>query len=393
MRERLHIEHRVLFLALVAAFVGFYSAAVLSLGHLLDLPVPCGGSQGCATVAGHPASRILGMPIAYLGIAGYSLVIFLLFQQPESFFMRSCLSVITGIFALTSVMLLVYSQTVIGATCSWCLASGVAMTLLFLLSLVILRTKSPLQPVRPVWFLVFALITSGAVGVQAGMMKRAANAPPIATERLQAVSPERLIDPAKSLGPSDAPITIVMLTDFWCPACRSAHETLVNYQQNNRRGVRLVFRHLPLSTIRGHELSGAAAALSEIAAEQDKFWPFVERVLRHPGPMVRDDYLSLMSDLEIDTEGVEARIADPDDPAVVSVRTDVELADELGVRSTPTFVVIVDGHSPLSANQHTLPRLLNSTPVLAHLIRAAREDGKLSIDQQPSAEPESAEEP
>lgn len=48
--------------ALAAAFAGLFIAAVLSAGHLLDLPVPCGRSRGCLAVALHPSSKVLGVP-------------------------------------------------------------------------------------------------------------------------------------------------------------------------------------------------------------------------------------------------------------------------------------------------------------------------------------------
>src|SRR4026207_289531 len=64
--------------ALFVAFGGLYAAAVLSAGHLLELPVPGGTSSGCATVASHPSSAVLGVPIALFGVAAYVAIIFLL---------------------------------------------------------------------------------------------------------------------------------------------------------------------------------------------------------------------------------------------------------------------------------------------------------------------------
>jgi protein-disulfide isomerase len=367
----------------IAAFFALFAAAVLSLGHLLELPVPCGGSRGCAAIAAHPASRILGIPIAHFGVGFYLIIIFLISQAATSRLAKRAAVLLTGIGTVVSAILLIYSQTVIRATCPWCIASGVAMTLLFVLTTLMLRSKQPIAPLRPSWLLVLALITSTAVGVQAGMMQRAANSPPIPRERLANVAANELVDSAKSIGPADAPVTIVMFTDFWCPACRSAHEPLVKYQQTNPNAVRLVFRHLPLLNIRGHELSGAAAALSEIAAEHDQFWPFVNDVFQHRVMMQRDDYLRLMSDLGIDTADLESRIANPDDPSVVAVQRDMDLADKLGVNSTPTFIVMLQGHPPLSANQRTLPKILNSEPVIVRLLQAAAANKAAQKDEKP----------
>jgi hypothetical protein len=58
-------------IAVVISFMGLFAAATLSLGYVLDLPVPCGGSNGCASVAAHSSSKLLGVPIAFFGVATY----------------------------------------------------------------------------------------------------------------------------------------------------------------------------------------------------------------------------------------------------------------------------------------------------------------------------------
>ena len=65
-------------IAVVTSFMGLFAAATLSLGYVLDLPVPCGGSNGCASVAAHSSSKLLGVPIAFFGVAAYLAIIWLL---------------------------------------------------------------------------------------------------------------------------------------------------------------------------------------------------------------------------------------------------------------------------------------------------------------------------
>jgi uncharacterized membrane protein len=64
--------------SVVISFMGLFAAATLSLGYVLDLPVPCGGSNGCASVAAHSSSKLLGVPIAFFGVATYFAIIWLL---------------------------------------------------------------------------------------------------------------------------------------------------------------------------------------------------------------------------------------------------------------------------------------------------------------------------
>jgi protein-disulfide isomerase len=138
----------------------------------------------------------------------------------------------------------------------------------------------------------------------------------------------------------------------------------------NPAGVRLVFRHLPFWQIRGHELSRAQAALSEMAAEKGKFWQFVTTVYSRP-KLDRAGYLALMETLGFEAAAVETRLADPNDPAVARVLRDEKLAERLNINQTPTFIVLLDGHQPISANQRTLTRLLNSPEVQSRLAHAA----------------------
>ena len=110
------VAHRIM---LTAAFAGLFSAEVLSVAHVLDLPLPCGGSSGCATVASHPSSKLFGVPIAFFGVAFYLVEIVLIGR--DAFGKRACRAAV-GLAALgtaTSVGLLIYSQIVIQATCPW----------------------------------------------------------------------------------------------------------------------------------------------------------------------------------------------------------------------------------------------------------------------------------
>ena len=125
----------------------------------------------------------------------------------------------------------------------------------------------------------------------------------------------------------------------------------------------MIFRHRPLYGIRGHETSETAAILSEIAAEQGKFWSFVDRLYREPHQLDQNGYLGLMRDLGLATPQVQSLVADPHSAPALRVQRDRALADRLGVHLTPTFVVIIDHKAPVSANHRSLAAILNSAAV------------------------------
>ena len=142
--------------------------------------------------------------------------------------------------------------------------------------------KAPVAGSSRVFLWRVAGITLFAVGAVFWLMERRAAAAPIAPEKLSAIAVEELLDGGNTRGPANAPVKIVMFSDLWCSVCRAVHGPLMDYQSAHPDHVQVIFRHRPLYGIRGHETSETAAILSEIAAEQGKFWSFVDRLYREP---------------------------------------------------------------------------------------------------------------
>ncbi len=141
-------------------------------------------------------------------------------------------------------------------------------------------------------------------------------------------------DPAApTLGPADAPVTLVAFMDFECPYCRRAHEAFRELPRRYPADLRVVFRHLPLPI---HRAADGAARASIAAGLQGQFWPYSERLL---APEVqglgRSTFLDLARALGLD----EARfLVDLDGPvAAARVRDDMLLARRLGLDGTPAF--------------------------------------------------------
>lgn len=75
---------------------------------------------------------------------------------------------------------------------------------------------------------------------------------------------------APALGPDQAPVTLVVFSDFECPWCTKEAPILQKLLAQNQDRLRIVFKHAPLPSHSRAE----GAALAAIAAQlQGKFWP------------------------------------------------------------------------------------------------------------------------
>lgn len=72
-----------------------------------------------------------------------------------------------------------------------------------------------------------------------------------------------------AMGPANAPVTIVIWSDFQCPFCSRVVPTIKQVEERYKEKVRIVFRQYPLPM---HPQAQKAAEASLCANEQSKFW-------------------------------------------------------------------------------------------------------------------------
>jgi len=94
---------------------------------------------------------------------------------------------------------------------------------------------------------------------------------PVALTPLPTLAPiPPITDADWARGPADAPITLLLYSDFDCEACAVLALVISELQALHPDDIRLVFREVPLLTIR--EKSALAAQAAASAAEQGHFW-------------------------------------------------------------------------------------------------------------------------
>ena len=115
--------------SLILSLLGIGVAGYLTYVHYADIsPICAGGSGGCAKVQASDQSKLVGIPVALLGLLTYVTLLVLNVLRGELFRTGAALVAIIG-FGF-SVYLTIESVTVIEATCQWCLASLAVMTLM-----------------------------------------------------------------------------------------------------------------------------------------------------------------------------------------------------------------------------------------------------------------------
>jgi cyclophilin family peptidyl-prolyl cis-trans isomerase/protein-disulfide isomerase len=90
----------------------------------------------------------------------------------------------------------------------------------------------------------------------------------------------RPIEPISSAdwrnGPEDAPIQILVYSDFQCPYCASFAGVLGELERLHTGQILIIFRHFPLANI--HDKAFMAAQVAEAAGAQNAFWAMHDRL-------------------------------------------------------------------------------------------------------------------
>lgn len=157
-----------------------------------------------------------------------------------------------------------------------------------------------------------------------------------------------------SIGPEDAPITLVEFSDYQCPYCQKWHDQVYKQLWAAYPGkIRFVYRNLPLTQI--HPQSMNAAEASMCAGDQNAFWKFHDKLFENASSLNDDLYATLAADLGLDTSAFETCMNDHKHKA--AVEADMQFAIDLGVQSTPTFFInglAIVGAQPLSVFQQVI---------------------------------------
>lgn len=144
-----------------------------------------------------------------------------------------------------------------------------------------------------------------------------------------------------TMGSSTAVVTVEEFADYQCAACASTHPVMKDLQSAyaGNKNFRFVFRHYPLP---GHDKSASAAAATEAAGLQGKFWQMQDLLFRNQAAWTANpNYLQMWEEYASSIGMDVARFrSDMDAPGPRSrVEADMARGRGLGVSSTPTVFI------------------------------------------------------
>ena len=164
--------------------------------------------------------------------------------------------------------------------------------------------------------------------VEAAFMERLKSEEPL-DESIQA---ELVAGDVPAFGPEDAAVTIVLFSDFQCPYCAMAAETIEQIRANYGERVRVVFRHFPLPF---HTDALPAAQAAHAAHAQGMFWAFHDQLFANQNALGAEALSGYAKQLGLKMKAFEkARAAKATKDAVAA---DMALAQKVQVRGTPTM--------------------------------------------------------
>jgi protein-disulfide isomerase len=153
-------------------------------------------------------------------------------------------------------------------------------------------------------------------------------------------------------GPSGAPVTLVEFSDFQCPYCFRARETLRQVAERFGDSVRMIFKHLPLDI---HPDARAAAEAAVCAEEQGKFWPMHDALFEDVRALSPKEIARKATRVGLDSARLDECLSSG--RAATTIEADIKEAGLLGARGTPTF--FVNGRMHVGSNSEALMRLID----------------------------------
>ncbi len=140
---------------------------------------------------------------------------------------------------------------------------------------------------------------------------------------------------AYTMGPKNAPVTIVEFSDFQCPYCNRGGKNMKEAAKQFGDKVRVVFKHYPLPF---HKQAPDAAKAAMAAGEQGKFWQMHDQLFANQRRLKEDGIFDeLAKELGLNMAKFKKDFQNPEYDKII--KQDMAQGQKVGVRGTPAFFI------------------------------------------------------
>lgn len=157
-----------------------------------------------------------------------------------------------------------------------------------------------------------------------------------------------------TVGGENAKVTIVEFSDFQCPYCSRAAETVNQLKKHYGNKIKIAFRQFPLPFHK--DAKGASnAALCADKQKKGNFWKLHDAFFQNQAKLKDSDILETAKKLGINTEQLKTCMDNKEFYAQID--EDMEHGKDIGVKSTPTFFVngmLLQGAQPFEVFQEII---------------------------------------
>jgi protein-disulfide isomerase len=135
-------------------------------------------------------------------------------------------------------------------------------------------------------------------------------------------------------GPANALVTIVEFSDYQCPFCSRANNTIVELEKQYEGKIRVVMKHHPLGF---HPRAKPAAIAALAAGEQGKFWEMHHKIFANAQNLEDADFERYAGEIGLNVAKWKSDLQLP--KFQTQVDNDTALAMKLGATGTPAFFI------------------------------------------------------
>ncbi len=146
------------------------------------------------------------------------------------------------------------------------------------------------------------------------------------------------IGSSPTIGPKDAPVTIVGFSDLQCPYCVREYPKIKQMLREYPGKVKFVFKHYPHKFHKKAKPAHAAAELAKLQGGDEKFWKIHDMIINKPKNLEIADLRGYAQTLGMDLARFDEAVADEKQIDEL-LKADMAEARKCKVTGTPTILI------------------------------------------------------